>query len=52
LKKANDADTAKRLELLLRMNRRPGYTHLTSSMADVKRAGRAAKELLETAGTA
>lgn len=49
LKKANAADSAKRLEVLLSMKSKAGYAHLPSSATDVKRAGRAAKSLLEEA---
>jgi hypothetical protein len=46
LKKANAADAAKRLEVLLGMKSKAGYTHLPSSTTDAKRAGRAAKDLV------
>lgn len=49
LKKANAADSARRLEVLLSMKSKAGYTHLPSSTTDVKRAARAAKSLLEVA---
>ena len=48
LKKA-DASAAKRLEVLLGMKSKAGYTHLPSSTADAKRAGRTAKDLVEAA---
>ncbi len=48
LKKAN-ATAAKRLEVLLGMKSKAGYTHLPSSTADAKRAGRAAKDLVYAA---
>ncbi len=49
LKKANGADSARRLEVLLRMKSKAGYTHLPSSITDAKQAGRAAKNLVEAA---
>jgi hypothetical protein len=49
LKRANAADSAKQLEVLLSMKSKAGYTHLPSSATDVKRAGRAAKSLLKVA---
>ena len=49
LKKANAVDPAKRLEVLLGMKSKAGYTHLPSSTTDAKKAGRAAKDLLAAA---
>ncbi len=49
LRKANNADSAKRLDVLLSMKSKAGYTHLPTSNADVKKAARAAKSLLEAA---
>jgi hypothetical protein len=48
LKKANAA-AAKRLEVLLGLKSKAGYTHLPSSTTDAKRAGRAAKDLVGAA---
>ena len=49
LKKAGAGDAAKRLETLLGLKSKAGYTHLPSSTTDVKRAGRAATDLVEAA---
>lgn len=49
LKKAGASDEAKRLAVLLSLKSKAAYTHLPSSTADVKRAGRAAKDLLAAA---
>jgi hypothetical protein len=49
LKKANAADAAKRLEVLLGMKAKAGYTHLSASTTEAKRAGRAAKDLVAAA---
>ena len=49
LKKAGATDEAKRLATLLSLKSKAGYTHLPSSSADVKKAGRSAKELVEAA---
>jgi hypothetical protein len=49
LKKARETASAHRLETLLRMKTKAGYTYLPSSPAEVKRAGRAASELVEMA---
>jgi hypothetical protein len=49
LRKARAADSARRLEVLLGMKSKAGYTHLPSSTTDLKRAGRAAKDLVEAA---
>lgn len=49
MKKAAGNDAAKRLDVLflLRMKSKAGYTHISSSTTDVKKAGRAATNLLE-----
>ncbi len=47
LKKAAGNDAANRLDVLLRMKSKAGYTHISSSTTDVKKAGRAATNLLE-----
>jgi hypothetical protein len=52
LKKAGYSDAAKRLNVLLGLKSKAGYTHLPSSAADVKRAGRAARDLVEAAARA
>lgn len=49
LKKAGASEEAKRLAVLLGLKSKAGYTHLPSSAADVKRAGRSAKDLVEAA---
>ena len=49
LKKAGASDAAKRLNVLLGLKSKAGYTHLPSSSADAKRAGRAAKDIVEAA---
>jgi hypothetical protein len=48
LTKANAA-AAKRLEVLLGVKSKAGYTHLPSSTTDATRAGRAAKDLVAAA---
>ena len=49
LKKAGASEAAKRLDVLLNFKSKAAYTHLPSSTADVKRAGRAAKDLVQMA---
>jgi hypothetical protein len=49
LKKARETASAHRLETRLSMKTKAGYTYLPSSLAEVKRAGRAASELVEMA---
>ena len=49
LKKAGANDAAKRLAALLNLKSKAAYTHLPSSTADAKRAGRAASDLVQMA---
>jgi hypothetical protein len=49
LKKAGASDAAKRLDVLLNLKSKAAYTHLPSSTSDVKRAGRAANDLVQMA---
>lgn len=49
LLKAADSVSSRHLAVLLSMKTKAGYSHLGASAADVKKAARAATQLLETA---
>ncbi len=44
-----DTDAAKHLSVLLGLKTKSGYSHMPATRAEVKRAGRAAEALIETA---